>query len=212
MIRLLIIDDHEMVREGLKTILRSEADFEVVGENGTADALNDLVNATNPDVVLLDARLPGPSGADACELLTAAHPDIAVLIISSYSDEQLVEQCIKAGAKGYVVKDIEGFSLKESIRAVHRGEGAISPTIAATVLNRLRSNERTPPQTPPVRLTDTQREIIRLIARGYSNREIAGLVHLSENTIKSHVQEIFRKLEVRSRVEAALMASQEGWL
>jgi two-component system, NarL family, response regulator DevR len=211
-IRIVIVDDHEIVREGLKTILQSEPDFRVVADSATADELTELVDETHPDVVLLDARLPGISGAEACRRLVATHPDIAVLIVSTYSDEQLVEECIKAGAKGYVVKDIERFSLKESIRAVHGGGGAVSPAVAATVLNRLRATAAAPAPTPSNPLSDTQLQILRLIAGGLSNREIADRVHLSPNTVKSHAQEIFRKLDVDNRVEAALKASQEGWL
>ncbi|HXC77316.1 MAG TPA: response regulator transcription factor [Candidatus Acidoferrum sp.] len=212
MIRIAVVDDHEIVREGLKSILQSEPDFEVVAAAGTADDLSALVDHVLPDVVLLDARLPGISGAEACHRLVASHPDVAVLIVSTYADEHLVDECIKAGAKGYVIKDIEQFTLKESIRAVHAGGGAVSPSVAAKVLDRLRSHEQAPTPELPMPLSDTQLEIVRLISSGLSNREIAARVHLSENTIKSHVQEVFRKLGVDNRVEAALRASQEGWL
>jgi two-component system, NarL family, response regulator DevR len=211
-IRLVVVDDHEIVREGLKTILQSEPDFEIVGESGTAEQLTELVDETHPDVILLDARLPGVSGAEACRRLSISHPDIAVLMISTYSDRQLVEDCIRAGAKGYVVKDIERFTLKESIRALHAGGGAVSPTVAATVLDRLRGIGEGPVQPASIPLSDTQLEIVRLIAAGLSNREIAERVHLSQNTVKSHVQEIFRKLDVGNRVEAALMATRKGWI
>ena len=212
MIRIAVVDDHEIVREGLKSILQSEPDFEVVAVAGTADDLSALVDHVLPDVVLLDARLPGISGAEACHRLVASHPDVAVLIVSTYADEHLVDECIKAGAKGYVIKDIEQFTLKESIRAVHAGGGAVSPSVAAKVLDRLRSHEQAPTPERPTPLSDTQLEIVRLISSGLSNREIAARVHLSENTIKSHVQEVFRKLGVDNRVEAAVRASQEGWL
>ena len=212
MIRIAIVDDHEIAREGLKSILHREPDFEVVAEAGTADNLSALVDHAEPDVVLLDARLPGISGAEACKRLIASHPDIAVLIVSTYADEHLVDECINAGAKGYVVKDIERFSLKESIRAVHSGGGAVSPSVAAKVLDRLRSHQQAPTPDSSMPLSDTQLQIVRLIANGFSNREIAAHVHLSENTIKSHVQELFRKLGVDNRVEAAVRASQEGWL
>jgi len=212
MIRIAIVDDHEIVREGLKSILQKEPDFEVVAEAGTADDLSALVDQAVPDVVLLDARLPGISGAEACKRLVASHPDIAVLIVSTYADEHLVEECINAGAKGYVVKDIGRFTLKESIRAVQSGGGAMSPSVAAKVLDRLRSHEQAQAPERRMPLSDTQLEIVRLISSGLSNREIAARVHLSENTIKSHVQEVFRKLGVDNRVEAAVRASQEGWL
>ena len=212
MIRIIIVDDHEIVREGLKTILRSDPEFEVVAESGTADELLDMVERTKPDVVLLDGRLPGISGAEACRRLSASHPDIPVLIISTYSDQQLVEECIQAGARGYVVKDIERFSLRDSIRAVHAGAGAVSPTIAAAVLDRIRFTPVAPEPKPSMPLSDTQLGIVRRIAQGLTNREIAEQLHLSENTIKSHIQEIFRKLDVSNRVAAALRASEAGWL
>jgi two-component system, NarL family, response regulator DevR len=211
-IRIMIIDDHEIVREGLKTILGNEPDFEVVAESATADDVGELVGKANPNVILLDARLPGVSGAEACRQLTTTYPDIAVLIVSTYSDNDLIQDCIKAGARGYVVKDIERFSLKESIRAIHGGGGAVSPAIAAKVLDQLRTGDHLTPPVPPSPLSGTQMEILRLIAAGFSNREIAVRVYLSENTVKSHVQEIFRKLDVDNRVQAALRASREGWL
>jgi len=210
--RIMIVDDHEIAREGLKSILRDDPDFEVVAESGSATGLAQLARRPRPDVVLLDARLPDVGGAEACRQLVAANPDIAVLIVSTYSDDRLVEECIRAGAKGYVVKDIERLSLKESIRAVYGGGGAVSPAIAAKVLNRLRTREELASAEPASPLSQTQLEILRLIAAGFSNREIASRVHLSENTVKSHVQEIFRKLDVGNRVEAAVRASKEGWL
>jgi len=209
MIRIAIIDDHEMVREGLRAILQIEPDFQIVAESATADGIVELVAQTRPDVVLLDARMPGVSGPDACRQLVASHPEIAVLMVSTYSDDELVEECLRAGAKGYVIKDIERLTLKDSIRAVHRGEGAVSPVVAAQVIDRLRGAATT--EAEPL-LSDRQQEILRLIAEGFSNREIAAKVYLSENTVKSHVQEIFRKLQVRNRVEAALRATQEGWI
>ena len=210
--RIMIVDDHEIAREGLKTILRDDPDFEVVAESGSAKGLARLAQRTQPDVVLLDARMPGVNGAEACRQLIADNPDIAVLIVSTYSDDRLVEECIRAGAKGYVVKDIQRLSLKESIRAVHAGAGAVSPVIAAKVLNRMRTQEELASAEPSSPLSDTQLEILRLIAAGFSNRQIASRIHLSENTVKSHIQEIFRKLDVGNRVEAALRASNEGWL
>jgi two-component system, NarL family, response regulator DevR len=211
MIRIAIIDDHEMVREGLRAILETESDFEIVAERASADHIVELVERHRPDVVLLDARLPGVSGAEACRLLTASSPSTAVLIVSTYSDDDLVSDCIKAGAKGYVIKNIERFSLKESIRAVHRGEGAVSPAIAAQVLEQLRDPGTADVAERPT-LNVSQRHILRLLTEGYSNREIASQVNLSENTVKSHLQEIFRKMQVRNRVEAAIRATREGWI
>jgi two-component system response regulator DevR len=210
MIRIAIIDDHEMVREGLKVILAPEPDFEVVADTPSADRIVELVEANRPDVVLLDARLPGIGGPAACRRLTETHPEVRVLIVSTYSDDELVEECIRAGAKGYVVKDIERFALKESIRSVHRGDGAVSPEIAAKVLALVRTDRPTATSTRPD-FNRSQLTILRLMSQGYSNREIADRAYLSESTVKSHIQDIFRKMGVRNRVEAALQATREGW-
>jgi two-component system response regulator DevR len=210
-IRIAIVDDHEMVREGLRAILAAESDFEIVAEAASADHILELVESSHPDIVLLDARLPGVGGPAACRRLTEHHPEVRVLMVSTYADDDLVEESIRAGAKGYLLKDIERFDLKESIRSVHRGEGAMSPAIAAKVLDLVRSDREAINPTRP-RLNQSQVAILRLISEGYSNREISERVHLSENTVKSHIQEIFRKMEVRNRVEAALRATREEWI
>jgi two-component system response regulator DevR len=211
MIRILLVDDHEMVREGLKTILGTEPDFEIVGESATAEGLAELVEQTQPDIVLLDARLPGVSGPDATRRLASSHPQVAVVILTTFTDDALVDDCISAGAKGYVVKTVERFDLKQSIRAVARGESVISPSVAGRVLERIRSGSGSPEPKRPA-LNPSQSAILRLVSEGFSNREIATSINLSENTVKSHLQEIFRKLEVRNRVEAALVATREGWI
>jgi len=209
-IRVLIVDDHEMVREGLMAMLRSEPDFEVVGQTGYGEAVADLVEANRPDVVLLDARLPDISGVEVCRRLKVTHPQVAVVILTTYTDIELVEECLQAGARGYVVKDVERFSLKESIRAVSRGQAVLAPQVASQIIDRMRA--RQPDKGRPAGLNASQVAILRLISRGHSNREIAADVHLSENTVKTHIQEIFRKLGVRNRVEAAILAGKSGWI
>jgi two-component system, NarL family, response regulator DevR len=209
-IRVLIVDDHEMVREGLMAMLQPEADFEVVGQTGRGVEVADLVETTRPDVVLLDARLPDLSGVEVCRRLSLSHPDVSVVILTTYTDPDLVQECIEAGARGYVVKDVERFSLKESIRAVYRGLSVLAPQVAGQVMEGSRAREQAGSRRAA--LSASQVAILRLISRGHSNREIAAEVHLSENTVKTHVQEIFRKLGVRNRVEAAILAGKSGWL
>jgi DNA-binding NarL/FixJ family response regulator len=209
-IRVLIVDDHEMVREGLMSMLRPEPDFEVVGQTGHGEEVAALVEGSKPDVVLLDARLPDTSGVEVCRRLTRKYPDVAVVILTTYTDIELVEECLQAGARGYVVKDVEKFSLKESIRAVSRGQAVLAPQVAGQIIDRLRNHQ--PAEKRPAGLSASQVAILRLISLGHSNREIAADVHLSENTVKTHVQEIFRKLGVRNRVEAAILAGKSGWI
>ena len=139
-----------------------------------------------------------------------AHPGVAVIILTTYTDPDLVQECLQAGARGYVVKNVESFSLKESIRAVHRGEFVLAPQVAGAVIERVRGAPHA--ESGRAALNSSQVAILRLISRGHSNREIAAEVHLSENTVKTHVQEIFRKLGVRNRVEAAILAGKSGWI
>jgi DNA-binding NarL/FixJ family response regulator len=208
-IRVLIVDDHEMVREGLMSMLQPELDFEVVGQTGLGAEVAELVESTRPDVVLLDARLPDVSGVEVCRRLSHSHPSVAVVILTTYTDADLVQECIEAGARGYVVKDVERFSLKESIRAVYRGQSVLAPQVAGHVMEGARTRQQ---GSRRAALSASQVSILRLISRGHSNREIAAEVHLSENTVKTHVQEIFRKLGVRNRVEAAILAGKSGWI
>jgi DNA-binding NarL/FixJ family response regulator len=182
----------------------------VVGQTGHGDEVAELVESSKPDVVLLDARLPDISGVEVCRRLTRTHPGVAVIILTTYTDIELVEECLQAGARGYVVKDVEKFSLKESIRAVSRGQAVLAPQVAGQIIERMKN--RQPEEKRPAGLSASQVAILRLISRGHSNREIAADVHLSENTVKTHVQEIFRKLGVRNRVEAAILAGKSGWI
>lgn len=212
MIRLLIIDDHEMVREGLKAMLAKEHDFEIVGDAANAEQAYELIARLHPDVILLDIRLPGVSGIEVCRTVTERYPETAVIILTTFTDETLVAQCIQAGARGFIVKDIERFDLKRSIRAVARGEAAIDPKAAVAVLAQLRrapqkSNEPAPPLLSPQQLV-----ILRLIAQGFSSREIATQLYLSENTVKGYVQEMLHRLGVKNRTEAVMAAVKQGWL
>jgi two-component system response regulator DevR len=208
-IRILLVDDHEMVREGLKAMLRSEPDLLVVGETGLGGEVPALLESARPDIVLLDARLPDMSGVEVCRQAVRSHPEVKVIMLTTFVDPDLVDECIEAGARGYLIKDVRGLSLKEDVRAVSRGEAVVAPQVAGRLLDRVR--DRRPATIRPV-LTSSQLAILGLMTRGFSNREIAAEIHLSENTIKTHVQEIFRKLGVRNRVEAAMTATKNDWL
>ncbi len=212
MIRLFIIDDHEMVREGLKAMLTAEPDFEIVGDAAIAEQAFDLFDRLHPDVILLDVRLPGMSGVDICRSVTERYPEMAVIIVTTYTDETLIAQCIQAGARGFIIKDIERFDLKRSIRAVARGEAAIDPKAAVAVLAQLRRVPQMKHEPSPEQLSPQQIVILRMVAQGLSSREIATQLYLSENTVKGYVQEILHRLSVKNRTEAVMVAVKQGWL
>jgi two-component system, NarL family, response regulator DevR len=212
MIRLLIIDDHEMVREGLKAMLLAEPDFSIVGDAANAEQALALIERLRPDVVLLDVRLPGVSGVEICRTVTEKYPASAVIILTTFTDEHLVAQCIQAGARGFIVKDIERFDLKRSIRAVARGEAAIDPKAAVAMFAQLRRSPHSHSETLPEPLSSQQLVILRLVAQGLSSREIATQLYLSENTVKGYVQEILHRLGVKNRTEAVMVAVKQGWL
>ena len=212
MIRLLIIDDHEMVREGLKAMLMAEPDFSIVGDAANAEQAFALMEHLHPDVMLLDVRLPGMSGVEVCRTVTEKYPETAVIILTTFTDETLVAQCIQAGARGFIIKDIERFDLKRSIRAVARGEAAIDPKAAAAVFAQLRRSPSQLHEPTPESLSSQQLVILRLVAQGLSSREIAQQLYLSENTVKGYVQEILHRLGVKNRTEAVMVAVKHGWL
>jgi two-component system, NarL family, response regulator DevR len=212
MIRLLIIDDHEMVREGLKAMLLAEQDFDIVGDSANAEQALELIERLHPDIVLLDVRLPGVSGIEVCRIVTEQYPETAVIILTTFTDEKLIAQCIQAGARGFIVKDIERFDLKRAIRAVARGEAAIDTKAAVAVLAQLRRSPKHNQEPLSEPLSSQQIVILRLVAQGLSSREIATQLYLSENTVKGYVQEILHRLGVKNRTEAVMVAVKQGWL
>ncbi len=217
MIRLMIIDDHEMVREGLKAILVTEPDFSIVGLAANAEEALILIERLRPDVALLDVRLPGVSGIEVCRIVTEQYPETAVIILTTFTDEQVIAQSIQAGAKGFILKDVERFDLKRAIRAVARGEAAIDTKTAVAVLAQLRrvgDHKGRPYKKEPLTepLSSQQIVILRLVAQGLSSREIATKLYLSENTVKGYVQEILHRLGVKNRTEAVMVAVKQGWL
>ena len=212
MIRLLVIDDHEMVREGLKAMLTAEPDFDIVGDAANAEQAYELIHRLRPDVILLDVRLPEVSGIEICRTVAEHYPEIAVIILTTFTDETLVAQCIQAGARGFIVKDIERFDLKRSIRAVARGEAAIDPKAAVAVLAQLRRAPQVEQVGTTEQLSPQQIVILRMVAQGLSSREIATQLYLSENTVKGYVQEILHRLSVKNRTEAVMVAVKQGWL
>ncbi len=204
-IRLVIVDDHSIVREGLCSILNAEPDFQVVGEASNGEEALRVVERARPDVVLLDLKMPGAPGADVCRDITAKRPETAVIILTAFLDSDMIYRCIQAGAKGYVVKDVERADLKRKIRAAARGEGVLDEKAASPVLERLRKGTAA-----PVQLTEREVTILRLIAEGLTNKEIGAQLYLSEATVKDQLRKVMDKFGVEHRISAVIAASKQG--
>ena len=202
MIRVMLVDDHEVVRAGLRTMLESHDDLEVVAEAGTADEAVLRARSYKPEVIVMDVRLPDRSGVLACRDIRAEHPDMAVLMLTSFSDDQALFDSIMAGAAGYVLKQIRGGDLVTAIRRVGAGESLLDPAVTARVLERVR-NPKADEDPRLARLTPTETRILEMIAEGLTNREIGERIHLAEKTIKNYVSTILTKLQVSRRAEAA---------
>lgn len=197
-ISVLIVDDHPVVREGLRTFLQLQGDLEVVGEAADGVEALEKVGELLPDVVLIDLVMPRMDGITTIRRIRALSPSTRVLVLTSFSEDDKVFPAIKAGAHGYLMKDIRPAELAESIRAVHRGEPSLHPDIATKLMEHLTRGED--------KLTMRETEVLRLIARGQSNKEIAAALVISEKTVKTHVSNILQKLHLSDRTQAALYA------
>jgi two-component system, NarL family, response regulator LiaR len=200
-IRVMLVDDHTMVRRGLATFLKVFADLELVGEAAGGEAAVQLCERIRPDIVLMDMVMPEMDGATATRAIRQRFPSVQVIALTSFTEEDLVQRAIQAGAIGYLIKDVSAEELAEAIRAAHAGRGTLSPA-ALQVL--IRTSGRSP--TPGDDLTAREREVLALMAEGLSNTEIAKKLIVSPSTIKSHVSNILSKLEVTSRTEAVALA------
>jgi two-component system response regulator DevR len=200
-LRLMLVDDHEIVRMGLRTLLDDQPDLVIVGEAGTAAEAVAVADRCLPDLILMDVRLPDASGAEACREIRARHPDVRVIMLTSYPDDDAVMASIMAGASGYVLKQTRGRTLIEAIRTVGTGGSLLDPAVTEKVLARLRSASGFPGDKLD-QLSDQERHILALLADGKTNAQIAEELHLSAHTVKNHVSDIFKKLGVARRAEA----------
>ncbi len=210
-IRIVLVDDHAIVRQGLRTMLSREPGLTVVGEAATADAALALVNETRPDIVLLDLKLSTGSdseGLTLCNQITTRYPEIKVLVLTTFLDEWLVMESIKQGAKGYVLKDVDAIELVRAIRAVQCGKSAFDAHSAAMVVRSLHGNQGVGDVAQQI--TPREREVLALLARGMSNMAIGKELFISETTVKFHVSNVMRKLGVTRRAEAVYAASKIG--
>lgn len=206
-VRIVVIDDHPLFREGVSATLSAEQDLEVVAEGGTADDALNLATTLLPDVLLLDLNLPG-GGLQAARAVTAACPVTKIVMLTFSEEEADVLSSLKAGARGYILKGVSGRELRRIVRNVHAGEVYITPTLAAGVLMEMAS-ERSH-HNPLSELTPRERQILEGVSSGQSNKEIGRTLDLTEKTVKHYMTNILQKLQVRNRVEAALLAQREG--
>ena len=212
-IKILIADDHAFVREGTRRILEQEPDLEVVAEAGNGEEAVALASDLKPDVAIIDVAMPKLDGIEATRRIKALCPAVAVLVLSAYDDDQFVFGLLEAGAAGYLLKSVRGHEIVSAIRAVDAGESVLHPSVARKVLNRFASvSNKTQRKKPLELLTERELEVLKLVTRGLSNKDIAEELSLSIRTVQGHLANIFNKLRVSSRTEAVVHALKEGWV
>lgn len=212
MIKILIADDHLIIRQGLRLILETENEFELVGEaSDGAEALS-LCKKLKPDVVLMDLRMPNMDGLTAIEKLRTEQPTVAVVILTTFNEDELMFRGLQAGASGYLLKDTDRNTLFNSIRAAARGETLLKPEVMARVLSRANVSSSETESTDPVYLTEREQEVLEAVARGERSKEIAVHLGISERTVKAHLASIYSKMGVDSRASAIAVAAHKGLL
>lgn len=200
------MDDHEVVRAGLRALIDQEADMEVVGEASTGAQALEAIPTVHPDVAILDVRLPDGSGIEVCRDIRSQLPDVACIMLTSYADDEALLGAIVAGASGYILKQVGGSDLVDNIRKVYRGESLLDPALSRQARERIRSSNTEDPRVAS--LTGQERKILDLIAEGWTNRQIANELFLAEKTVKNYVSNLLAKLGMQRRTEAAVYATR----
>jgi DNA-binding NarL/FixJ family response regulator len=212
-IKILIADDHAVVREGTRRVLEQEPDLDVVGEAGDGEEAVELATSMKPDVAIIDISMPKMDGIEATRRIKAVCPSVNVLILTAYDDDQFIFSLLEAGAAGYLLKTVRSRELVDAVRAVYSGESVLHPSIARKVLNRFVSASGKPEgKEPSSILSEREMEVLKLAAKGLSNQDIADKLCLSIRTVQGHLGHIFNKLQVSSRTEAVVRAMKEGWV
>jgi two-component system response regulator DevR len=209
-LRLLLVDDHEVVRLGLKALLQRYPQFEVVGEAGTGREAIEQAARIKPNIVLMDIRLPGPSGIEACEEITNADPEIKVIILTSYAEDEMLFSAIRAGASGYVLKQIGGEDLIKAIESVGRGEAMLDSAVTQRVFQEVRRAVKEEEASAFANLSQQEKHVLISVSEGRTNREIAKTLYLGEGTVRNYVSSILSKLGVSNRAEAAAYAVEHN--
>ncbi|HYJ68839.1 MAG TPA: response regulator transcription factor [Nocardioidaceae bacterium] len=205
-IKVYLLDDHEVVREGIRALLESKPEFEVVGESGLAEEARRRIPALRPDVAVLDARLPDGSGIDVCRDVRSVDSSIKALILTSYNDDEALFTSIMAGAAGYILKEVGGGALVDAVRRVAAGQSLLDPAVTERVLERLRKGDEQPEELR--RLSEQELNVLKLIAEGMTNRQIGEHLHLAEKTVKNYVSSMLSKLGLERRTQAAILATK----
>jgi len=208
--RIVLVDDHEVVRLGLKSLLDRHPQFEVVGEAGSAREAIEQVAALEPDVVVMDIRLPGTSGIEACEEIVDRYPDIKVIMLTSYAEDEMLFSAIRAGASGYILKQIASEELVKAIEAVGRGEALLDPAVTQRVFQEVRRAVKEEEASAFAHLSQQEKHVLLLVSEGKTNREIAKSLFLGEGTVRNYVSSILSKLGVNNRAEAAAYAVEHN--
>jgi DNA-binding NarL/FixJ family response regulator len=210
-IRVLIVDDHDIVREGLKSLLGLEDDIEIVGTASVAMDCIGMLKECYPDVILMDLKMPGVSGIEATRLIKRVHPLVKVVLLTNYDDEEYIQSAVECGVDGYVLKDVKRGDLANVIRIINEGKAYIDPSVTYKLLGRFKPRTKTEKESSsPPYLSERELQILELVVEGRTNREIADILFLSLDTVKSHLKNIFQKLRVNTRSKAVRIAIQKG--
>jgi two-component system, NarL family, response regulator DevR len=206
MVRVFLLDDHDIVRRGLGHLFETQADIAVVGEGGSAEEALSRIPPTRPDVALLDVRLPDGDGVEVCREIRSRYPEIRCLMLTSFADDEALFDAIMAGASGYLLKQVKSDEIVEAVRLVAKGESLLDPAVTGSVLERLRKGPEEDERL--AKLTSQERNILELIADGLTNRQISEQIHLAEKTVKNYVSNLLTKLGMERRTQAAVYAAR----
>jgi DNA-binding NarL/FixJ family response regulator len=208
--RILLVDDHEVVRLGLKSLLERHPHFDIIGEAASAREALEMVSNHHPDVVVMDIRLPGISGIEACEEITSRFPETRVIMLTSYAEDEMLFSAIRAGASGYILKQIDGEALVRALEAVGRGEALLDPAVTQRVFQEVRRAVKEEEASAFAHLSQQEKHVLLLVSEGKTNREIAKALFLGEGTVRNYVSSILSKLGVNNRAEAAAYAVEHN--
>lgn len=208
--KILLCDDQAVIRDGLEMLLQLEKDFQVIGSAQDGFEAVELASKKSPDLVLMDLKMPGMNGIEATREIRKKHPDMKILVLTTYDDDEWVFDAIRAGASGYLLKDTPRQKIIEAIRGTMDGKSFVDPAVAGKLLNQVANNQTQPASILKDKLTERELDVLRLLAKGMTNTDIAGALHLSEGTVRNHVSAILEKLGVSDRTQAAVIAIQHG--